>query len=66
MIFPQRELADKQMKYYGAMIAMELRKGGYEAGKKFINSTKLWTLAVSLGDGNLLFSTLHLTHSAQR
>ena len=36
------------MKYFGAMIAMEL-KGGYEASKKFINSTAL-DMAVSLGD----------------
>ncbi|ADE56602.1 trans-sulfuration enzyme family protein [Aminobacterium colombiense] len=62
--FPQRELADKQMKYYGAMIAMEL-KGGYEAGKKFINSTKLWTLAVSLGDAeSLVQHPASMTHSA--
>ena len=42
---------------------MEL-KGGYEAGKKFINSTKLWTLAVSLGDAeSLVQHPASMTHS---
>ena len=62
--FPQKELAKKQMEYFGAMIAMEL-KGGYEAGKKFIESTKLWTLAVSLGDAeSLIQHPASMTHSA--
>lgn len=62
--FPQKALATRQMKYFGAMIAMEL-KGGYEAGKKFINSTKLWTLAVSLGDAeSLVQHPASMTHSA--
>lgn len=62
--FPQRELAARQMKYFGAMIAIEL-KGGYEAGKRLINSTKLWTLAVSLGDAeSLVQHPASMTHSA--
>lgn len=62
--FPQRELAAKQMKYFGAMIAMEL-KGGFEAGKRFINATQLWTLAVSLGDAeSLIQHPASMTHSA--
>ncbi|PIE54643.1 MAG: methionine gamma-lyase [Dethiosulfovibrio peptidovorans] len=62
--YPQKELADRQMAYYGAMIAMEL-KGGYDAGKKFINSTKLWTLAVSLGDTeSLIQHPASMTHAA--
>ncbi len=61
--FPQKELADRQMEYYGAMIAMEL-KGGYEAGKKFIDSTRLWSLAVSLGDAeSLIQHPASMTHS---
>ena len=61
--FPQKALAEKQMKYYGAMIAMDL-KGGYEAGKKLINSTKLWALAVSLGDAeSLIQHPASMTHS---
>jgi len=62
--FPQKELACRQMKYFGAMIAMEL-KGGYAAGKKFIESTRLWTLAVSLGDAeSLIQHPASMTHSA--
>ena len=45
---PQHELAKKQMKGFGAMICFGL-KGGFEAGRKMINSTKLCTMAVSLG-----------------
>ena len=62
--FPQKALAKVQMSYYGAMIAMDL-KGGYEAGKAFINATKLWTLAVSLGDAeSLIQHPASMTHSA--
>lgn len=62
--FGQKALADRQMRYYGAIIAMEL-KGGYEAGKTFINNTNLWTLAVSLGDAeSLIQHPASMTHSA--
>ena len=47
--FPQYELAKKQMSLPGGMISFEV-KGGLEAGKKLLNSLKLCTLAVSLGD----------------
>jgi methionine-gamma-lyase len=45
---PQHEIAKRQMKGYGAMIAFEL-KGGFEAGRKLMDSVKIATLAVSLG-----------------
>lgn len=62
--FPQKELADRQMAHYGAIITMEL-KGGFDAGKKFINSVKLWILAVSLGDTeSLIQHPASMTHSA--
>lgn len=62
--FPQKDLADRQMKCYSAMIAMEL-KGGYDAGEKFINSTRLRTLAVSLGDAESLIQyPASMIHSA--
>ena len=62
--FPQKELAAKQMKYFGAIIAIEL-KGGLDAGKAFINNTHLWTLAVSLGDAeSLIQHPASMTHSA--
>lgn len=46
---PQYAIAKKQMKGGGGMISFDVA-GGLEAGKKFINSLKLCTLAVSLGD----------------
>ena len=62
--FPQKALAAKQMRYFGAIIAMEL-KGGLDAGKALINNTHLWTLAVSLGDAeSLIQHPASMTHSA--
>lgn len=46
--FPQHELARKQMKGYGGMITFFL-KGGIEESKKFLENTKLFSLAESLG-----------------
>jgi methionine-gamma-lyase len=45
---PQHELAKRQMKAFGGVVSFEL-KGGTEAGRKLMNSIKVWTLAVSLG-----------------
>ena len=50
---PQYDIAKKQMQGGGGMISFAV-KGGLEAGKKFINSLKLCTLAVSLGDTETL------------
>ncbi len=61
--FPQYELAKKQMKLPGAMIAFEL-KGGVEEGKKLMNNVQLCTLAVSLGDTETLIQhPASMTHS---
>ncbi len=46
--FPQHRLARKQMEGFGAMLSFEL-KGGYRAGKRFVESVRVATLAVSLG-----------------
>lgn len=46
--FPQHALARRQMDGFGAMLSFEL-KGGYRAGKKFVESVRVATLAVSLG-----------------
>jgi O-acetylhomoserine (thiol)-lyase len=46
---PYYELAKKQQKKYGAMLSFGI-KGGYEAGKKFINSIKLCSHMSNLGD----------------
>lgn len=45
---PQHELAARQMTGYGGMLSFELR-GGREAGVRFVESTQLAVLAVSLG-----------------
>ena len=50
---PQYDIVKKQMRGGGGMITFDV-KGGLEAGKKFINSLKLCTLAVSLGDTETL------------
>lgn len=50
---PQYDIAKKQMRGGGGMISFDV-KGGLEAGKKFINSLKLCTLAVSLDDTETL------------
>ena len=61
--FPQYDLAKKQMKLPGAMIAFEI-KGGIEAGRKLMNSVELCTLAVSLGDAETLIQhPASMTHS---
>jgi methionine-gamma-lyase len=61
--FPNRELARKQMSLPGAIIAFEL-KGGVEEGKKVMNSVKLCSLAVSLGDAETLIQhPASMTHS---
>ncbi|MFW6259728.1 MAG: trans-sulfuration enzyme family protein [Tangfeifania sp.] len=46
--FPQHELARKQMKGYGGMVTFFL-KGGIAESKKFLENTKLFSLAESLG-----------------
>lgn len=61
--FEQYELAKKQMKLPGAIIAFEL-KGGIEEGKKVINNTHLCKTAVSLGDTETLIQhPASMTHS---
>jgi methionine-gamma-lyase len=45
---PQHELVKRQMSGFGSMISFEL-KGGFEAGRRLMDSVRLATLAVSLG-----------------
>ena len=45
---PQHELVQRQMAGFGSMISFEL-KGGFEAGRRLMDSVELATLAVSLG-----------------
>ena len=61
--FPQRELAQRQMKLPGGMLAFEL-KDGIEAGRRFMNALQLVTRAVSLGDAETLAQhPASMTHS---
>ncbi len=46
--YPQHELANKQMRGFGGMIAFEMNS--YNDAETFINNLELCTLAVSLGD----------------
>ena len=60
---PGHELAKKQMRNFGGMLAFDV-KGGKEAGKKLMNSLKVCTLAVSLGDVDTLIEhPASMTHS---
>jgi methionine-gamma-lyase len=61
--FPQRDLARRQMRLPGGMLAFEL-KGGIEAGRRFMNALQLITRAVSLGDAESLAQhPASMTHS---
>jgi len=61
---PQFTLASAQMKRgFGGMISFEV-KGGKEAGRKFMESLKLITLAVSLGGvESLIEQASTMTHT---
>jgi methionine-gamma-lyase len=52
---PDFRISSKQMKKHGAMLSFEL-KGGFDAGKRFINKLKLCVRAVSLGTIDTLIS----------
>jgi len=60
---PHHDLAKKQMDDFGGMIAFELI-GGYQAGIDLMNSLKMITRAVSLGDAETLVQhPASMTHS---
>jgi len=46
---PQYEIAQKQMKLGGNIIAVEV-KGGIESGRKFLDAIKMCSLSANLGD----------------
>lgn len=61
--FPQRALAQRQMRLPGGMIAFEM-SAGMAAGKAFIDALELVTCAVSLGDAeSLVQHPASMTHS---
>lgn len=66
--FPQYDLAQKQMRLSGGLIAFEL-KGGYKAGVNAMNRLKIIRRAVSLGDADSLIqhpaSMTHATYTPE-
>lgn len=61
--FSQHALAKRQASGFGAMLWFEV-KGGVAAGKKLMNSLKLWTLAENLGSvESLVTHPVTMTHS---
>jgi cystathionine beta-lyase/cystathionine gamma-synthase len=61
---PQHALAKRQMSGFGGMVSFELR-GGVEAGNRFAMSTRLFTLAESLGGVESLVETPpSMTHAS--
>ncbi len=61
---PQHALAKRQMSGFGGMVSFELR-GGVSAGNTFASSTRLFTLAESLGGVESLVETPpSMTHAS--
>lgn len=65
---PQYEIGKKQMSGSGGVVSFQI-KGGRKAGVKLMNSVKVFTLAVSLGDVDSLIehpaSMTHSTYSSE-
>lgn len=60
---PKYEIAKKQMKAGGCVVAFEV-KGGLEAGKKFFDAVKLLSLSANLGDSrSIVTHPASTTHS---
>lgn len=60
---PQYELAKKQMKAGGCVVAFEV-KGGLEAGRRFFDAIKLLSLSANLGDSrSIVTHPASTTHS---
>ncbi|RUA11612.1 MAG: O-succinylhomoserine sulfhydrylase, partial [Flavobacteriia bacterium] len=60
---PQYEIAKKQMKAGGCVVAFEV-KGGLEAGRKFFDSIELLSLSANLGDSrSIVTHPASTTHS---
>jgi len=60
---PKYEVAKKQMKAGGCVVAFEI-KGGLEAGQKFFDSIKLLSLSANLGDSrSIVTHPASTTHS---
>jgi cystathionine beta-lyase/cystathionine gamma-synthase len=61
--FRQFELARRQATGFGAMVSFEVH-GGVQAGKKLMDSVKLWSLAENLGSvESLITHPVTMTHA---
>lgn len=61
--FPQHDLAKRQGSGFGAMLWFEV-EGGLEAGRKLMDSVRLWTLAENLGSvESLVTHPVTMTHA---
>lgn len=61
---PQYEVAKKQMKLGGNIVAFEV-KGGIEAGRNFLNALKMCSLSANLGDTRTIVThPASTTHSS--
>lgn len=61
---PQYEVAKKQMKQGGNIVAFEI-KGGIDAGRKFLDAIKMCTLSANLGDTRTIVThPASTTHSS--
>jgi cystathionine beta-lyase/cystathionine gamma-synthase len=62
--FPQHDLARRQATGFGAMLWFEV-KGGVQAGKRLMDSIKVWSLAENLGSvQSLVTHPVTMTHAA--
>jgi len=62
--FPQHDLARRQATGFGAMLWFEVH-GGVEAGKRLMDSIKVWSLAENLGSvHSLVTHPVTMTHAA--
>lgn len=60
---PQYDIAKKQMKQGGSIVAFEI-KGGIESGRKFLDAIKLCSLSANLGDTrSIITHPASTTHS---
>jgi cystathionine beta-lyase/cystathionine gamma-synthase len=62
--FPQHALAQRQASGFGAMLWFDVR-GGVAAGKRLMDTIKVWTLAENLGSvESLITHPVTMTHGA--
>jgi cystathionine beta-lyase/cystathionine gamma-synthase len=61
---PQHDIAVRQMKNGGGIVAFEL-KGGLEAGQRFLNALQMISMTNNLGDSRTIASHPFLHHTLQ-